>query len=396
MSGNRLRKDWLLNNNGLMGGTACPAQPDQRTVHGSRYPITLCCSFENTRLLCESALKQTHEQTGKAHTTGYYTVTPFLPFVTKIRFTLVLLSLCWVTACQTARPSRDEASNWQPARTPDSVEQEFQKLMEEDDAAQEQVDQWIKERTPDVNTAELNMRIKARLEPVKRNYEDFLRRHRDHTRARTAYGSFLNDIHDEDGAREQLEQALQSDTNNPAVYNNLANIYGHSGPVKKAFEFYQKAIELSPNEPVYFENFATTVYLFRVDAREYYNINEQEVFTKAMGLYSNAMRLDPTNFTLASDVAQSYYAIKPWRFEDALKCWTNAYNLAHDELEREGVRVHFARVKIQAGRFEEARDHLNSVTNQMYAQLKQRLTKVLAEKESGGSTNSPAGPGVPP
>ena len=312
--------------------------------------------------------------------------------MTKIRCTLALLSLGWVTACQTERPARDNPGNWQPAQTPDSVEQEFQKLMEDDDAAQEEVDQWIKGRTSEVDTAELNMRIKARLEPVKRNYEDFLRRHPDHTRARTAYGSFLNDIHDEDGAREQLERALQSDTNNPAVYNNLANIYGHSGPVKKAFEFYQKAIELSPNEPVYFENFATTVYLFRVDAREYYNINEQEVFTKAMALYSNAMRLDPTNFTLASDVAQSYYGIKPWRFEDALKSWTNAYSLAHDELEREGVHVHFARVKIQAGRFDEARDHLNTVTNQMYADLKRRLTKVLAEKESPASTNTPPAP----
>ncbi len=267
--------------------------------------------------------------------------------------------------------------------------------MEDDDAAQEEVDQWIKERKAGVDTAELNMRIKARLDPVRRDYEDFLRRHPDHTRARTAYGSFLNDIHDEDGAREQLERALQSDTNNPAVYNNLANIYGHSGPVKKAFEFYQKAIELSPGEPVYYENFATTVYLFRKDAQEYYNINEQQVFTKAMALYSNAMRLDPTNFTLASDVAQSYYGIKPWRFEDALQSWTNAYSLAHDELEREGVHIHFARVKIQAGHFEEARSHLNSVTNQMYAQLKQRLTKVLAEKESGASTNSPP-PGAQP
>lgn len=40
-------------------------------------------------------------------------------------------------------------------------------------------------------------------------------------------------------------------TNNPAVYNNLANIYGHTGPVKKAFEFYARAIELNSHEPVY-------------------------------------------------------------------------------------------------------------------------------------------------
>jgi tetratricopeptide (TPR) repeat protein len=307
---------------------------------------------------------------------------------------LAFLLGCLVSACHTERHAADTAQAWQPAETPDSVEKEFQKLMEEDDDAQAEVDKWIQERTTE-NDAEINMRIKARLEPIQRNYEDFLRRHPDHARARTAYGSFLNDIHDEDAARTQLELALQSDTNNPAVYNNLANIYGHTGPVKKAFEFYQKAIELNPSEPVYYENFATTVYLFRTDAKEYYNINEEQVFTKAMALYSNAMRLDPTNFTLASDVAQSYYGIKPWRFEDALKSWTNAYNLAHDDLEREGVHIHFARVKIQAGHFDEARNHLNTVTNQMYGQLKERLTKVLAQKEASPPTNSPPQEGSP-
>jgi len=93
-----------------------------------------------------------------------------------------------------------------------------------------------------------------------------------------------------------LEKALGLNAKDPAVYNNLANIYGHTGPVKKAFEFYAKAIELNPREPVYYHNFGTTVYLFRTDAKEFYGITEQQVFDKALGLYSNAMKFDPTNF----------------------------------------------------------------------------------------------------
>src|SRR5262249_49780387 len=155
----------------------------------------------------------------------------------------------------------------------------------------------------------------------------------------------------------------------PAAYNNLANIYGHDGPVKKAFEYYAKAIELNPNEPVYYHNFGTTVYLFRKDAMEFYGIDEQQVFDKALVLYSNSMRLDPTNFPLASDVAQSYYGIRPTRVEDALKAWTNTLAIAHDQIEREGVYLHMARIKLHAGRFDEARGHLNAVTNSMYDEL---------------------------
>ena len=54
---------------------------------------------------------------------------------------------------------------------------------------------------------------------------------------------------------------------------------------------YAKAIELNPAEPVYYQNFATTVYLFRKDARAFYGINEQQVFDKALALYRKAMQI---------------------------------------------------------------------------------------------------------
>lgn len=279
----------------------------------------------------------------------------------------------------------------------DPLEKEYQTLLENDNAAQAEVDKWIsdnqefKAQGAGLPDRELNRRITDRFEPVRKAYEDFLRRNPNHARARVAYGSFLGDLHDEEGAQTQLEKALVLETNNPAIYNNLANLYGHGGSVKKAFEFYAKAIELNPREPVYYHNFGTTVYLFRTDAKEFYGFNEQQVFDKALALYSNAMKFDPTNFPLASDVAQTYYGIKPERTEEALKAWTNALSLAHDEIEREGVYLHFARLKLHAGRFAEAHAHLNAVTNEMYAQLKNRLTRNLNEKEHPSTdTNVPA------
>ena len=276
----------------------------------------------------------------------------------------------------------------------DPAEQEFKKIMAQDDAAQEEVDRWIRENaefsakgagTP---APDLNRRIKERLEPVKKAYEEFLAHHPNHTRARVAYASFLGDTRDEEGAQVQLEKALQLDTNNAAIYNNLANIYGHIGSTKKAFEFYAKAIALNPTEPVYYHNFGTTVYLFRRDAEEYYHLSEDQVFAKTFQLYSNAMRLDPQDFPLASDVAQTYYGIKPLRTEDALRAWTNALNIARDAVEREGVQVHFARIKCLAGRFAEAKAHLNSVTNAMYAELKKRVARNIQEKEGASQTNA--------
>ncbi len=286
----------------------------------------------------------------------------------------------------------------QAAATNDLVEMEFKRIMMADDEAQAEVDKWIKDnhafaaKGAGISREQLNNRIFQRFETVRRSYEEFIKQHPDHARARVAYGSFLGDIHDEEGALHQLEKALELNSQDPAVYNNLANIYGHSGPVKKAFDFYAKAIELRPEEPVYYQNFGTTVFLFRQDAREHFQITEQEVFNKALELYSKAMKLDPTNFPLATDVAQTFYGIKPTRTEDALQAWTNAFKLASDDLEREGVQLHFARFKMTAGRYEEARQHLDAVTNAALDTVKQRLIRNLSTQEAEAKTNSPGAP----
>jgi len=285
----------------------------------------------------------------------------------------------------------------------DPVEKEYQKLLGDDDEAQAEVDQWIRENQDfaskggGVPREDLNRRIHARFEPVGKAYRDFLQRHPDHARAHIAYGSFLGDIGDDEGATQQWEKALALDPKNPAVYDDLAGMYAHDGPVKKAFEYYAKAIELKPTEPLYYKNLGTIVYLFRKDAVEYYNITEQQVFDKALDLYNKAMKLDPTDFPLASYVAQTYYGIKPPRTDDALNAWTNALKIAHDDIEREGVYIHFARLKLHAHRFDEARAHLDAITNAMYADLKKRLVRSLEEEKAMVyATNHPAQPSSPP
>jgi tetratricopeptide (TPR) repeat protein len=280
----------------------------------------------------------------------------------------------------------------------DPVEKEYKKIMADDDAAQAEVDLWIRENKAFADkgggapNAVLNERIHKRLDLVRAEYDAFIKLHPDHARIRLAYGAFLDDIKDDEGAVVQWEKAREIEPKNPATWNNLANHYGHEGPVAKAFEYYEKAIELNPSEPVYYQNFGTTVFLFRKDAMEYYKIDEQKVFDKALALYEKGVKLDPTNFELAQDLAETYYGIKPTRTDDALNAWTNALKIADNEIEREGVYIHLARFKNDAGRFDEARKDLTVVTNVQYADLKNLLTRNIAKAElkaRGGDTNTP-------
>ncbi len=271
--------------------------------------------------------------------------------------------------------------------TNDPVKQELDKVMIADDDAQTEVDKWIRDNSDfhqqgaGEPNADLNKRIRERFAPVRKAYQDFLQRHPDYAPAYLAYGSFLNDQGEEYEASQQYEKSRQLDPKNPAAWNNLANYYGEFSPVTNAFIYYAKAIELNPNEPVYYQNFATTVYLFRKDAREFYGITEQQVFDKALALYLQAMKLDPQNFPLATDYAQSYYGIKPLRTNDALVAWTNTLAIARDDVEREGVYLHLARIKMSIGWFDESRALLAAVTNGALADLKARLVRSLHDHE---------------
>lgn len=282
--------------------------------------------------------------------------------------------------------------------TNDPVDRALQKLMEQDDAARVAVEKLVEDnerfaaQNAGLTRFELRRRIMEKFEPVKKGYEDLIQQHTNRSDIRIAYASFLGDLGDEEAAIEQLEVARTMDTNNPAIWNNLANLYGHNGEVKKSFEYYAKAIELDPNEPVYYHNYGTTVFLFRKDGKEYFGLDEQQIFDKALGLYSNAMRLDPEDFQLAADVAQTFYGIQPFRPDEALRAWTNAFNLARDDEERAGVNLHFARINIKAGRLDVAEAHLNSVTNQSHLEVKRRLTRVLSEAREAAATNAPAAP----
>src|SRR5262249_19137371 len=121
----------------------------------------------------------------------------------------------------------------------------------------------------------------------------------------------------------------------------------------------------------------------RKDAMERYKISEAEVFNKSLDLYKKAMELDPKNFVLAADFAQSYYGIRPMRTGDALNAWNHALGLASTDLEKEGVYLHLARVELNSGMFDEAQKHLDLVKISDLDDLKTRLQKNLEKKRSG-------------
>ncbi len=281
-----------------------------------------------------------------------------------------------------------------PAAPIDPIQAEYERLIELDEAALNEVEKigrdaeaFAAQGTPTPRSV-LEARIRERLDPVLKGYESFLQKHPRHVEAFLAFGSFLNEVGETEEAVAQWEKAREIDPRNPAAWNNLANVFGHDGPIKKALVFFERAIELDPKEPVYLHNLAIMTFLYRKDVRQVYRLTEDQVFDKSLELYQRAIRLDPTNFVLAADYAQSYYGIKPPRPEAAVRAWNDALKLAPTPSDQEGVYLHLARVQILSGQFEEASRQLDRVQQAEHDEVKTRLRRLLAQKRSGATDPS--------
>ena len=95
----------------------------------------------------------------------------------------------------------------------DPAEKALHQIMIDDDAAMDEVTKWINDnqafekKGAGETKGELNKRIHARFDLVRKEYEDFLQSHTNSARGYLAYGTFLNDIGEEDNAAGEYEKS---------------------------------------------------------------------------------------------------------------------------------------------------------------------------------------------
>ncbi|WCJ59314.1 tetratricopeptide repeat protein [Fontisphaera persica] len=292
-----------------------------------------------------------------------------------------------------------------PART---AEEELEAIVQLDDLVHEEIEQWLSEgetnRVDVASRAALNLKIKQRREMVQAAYEKFVQRHPENARARLLWGSFLRECGRDKEAVAQWEEARRLAPTNAAAWNNLGNYYAEEGPATNAFTHYARAMELAPKEPLYAQQMARCLLVHEEEAAAWYGVGREEVIRKAQEHLRRACGLAPTNFALATELAQTYYLLKvpltgdrrkDWQAaqqltDEALAAWEAAGKLAGTEVERQGVLVHRARILISAERWAEARRTLEQIKEPSLAGLKVELEARLAAREK--APEAPAAP----
>jgi len=280
----------------------------------------------------------------------------------------------------------------------------LREVMEYDDTVEREIDDLVRRfregdpSDPDRPTrVYVEMQIEEQYDRIKRRYERFIKEYPDYSEGRVAYASFLEENGLMDESLEQLKKSVELDPENSAAWNNLAIHYGHYGGVINAFPAYEKAIALRPFEALYHYNYATTVFLFRKDAKEYFQCDEQEVFDRALKAYRKVRELRPDNFRYAYDYAQTYYGVQTapsdtpegkraadrQLAETAIDAWLGALKIADNDVDRQGIHLHLARWNLRIGEWDAVRTNLSMVQHETHAVVKDRLSRNLEERESG-------------
>jgi tetratricopeptide (TPR) repeat protein len=175
-------------------------------------------------------------------------------------------------------------------------------------------------------------------------------------------------------------------------WNDWGTEYSRTGPMTNMFVCFLNAVRLMPHESIYHRNLATSLFMYRKDAKEFFGVDEAQVFSMSLREYRKARILDPNNIELAKELALAHYAIRPFRTEEALTEWERVLAMADkgSSVDKEEIYLNLGRVNYMAARYSEAQKWLSKVKSPAHEEIRNilwlRVTE-SAQLRTGEVTN---------
>ena len=269
------------------------------------------------------------------------------------------------------------------------IERDYKNLVALDNETLSEIAKWHHENRTKLKTDkafqfDFIRLCRERLIKVKVAYEQFLASHPNHTRARAAYASFLQNVRDEQGAIDQWHRAVQTDSDNAALWNNLANHLGtiaietaNTKVIVNALEYFKHAVELAPRESLYHNNYATALSLYKTQAAPLLHLSPEETSQLAFNHFKKAHELSPSNFDYAADLAEAHLDLSPLKPKQARTAWQVAARLAKTPLQKQWIELQLAMIELEEGNTASARERLTAIDNPAFKKVKSRLLTAL-------------------
>lgn len=176
---------------------------------------------------------------------------------------------------------------------------------------------------------EKKLHTQQRYALIRQAYEYGLEHYNDNAVLHNYYGEILYDAFgDQDAALKEWQMATALDSTFSPPYNNLAIHYCHFGDYRLGLQYYDQAIQLSPDNPDYLFNLAQMYLVNFPKVEEIRGWPRERVFQEAIALSKKAAQLAPNDFDLAQDYAVNFFAADNFGVQadwnEAAKAWQQA------------------------------------------------------------------------
>ncbi len=160
-----------------------------------------------------------------------------------------------------------------------------------------------------------------------------------------------------------------TDTGDPYVFNHRGNMYADNGRLEEAVEFYRKALEQMPDEPVFLENIASAL----MNAEHYAEAEEHLV-----RLLEAGEGVSVRTYEMIAEIAK-----EKGEFERAATTLEEALKI---EPENGKIRLNLARLLVRRNRWEDARGHLESLKTNGDAERASEAEELLRQVREATET----------
>ncbi len=222
--------------------------------------------------------------------------------------------------------------------------------------------------------------IETELQSIVDGYEALISAAPNYAAAFISYGMMLHRIGERIPSNAMLIRADQIDPYHAIVKNQLGNYQAEEGNYPEAMAFYQMAVDLRPDEPLYHYQLGNLLFSYKKFFIDDKLFLPDGIDLEIQNRFRKAAMLAPAHLPYRLRYAQSFFDIAMPNWEAALEEWQQLVDFVESPEEKQMMQLYMAKTRFEMGHHTAARKIINGIDDPSLEHSKDILLKQINAK----------------
>ena len=222
--------------------------------------------------------------------------------------------------------------------------------------------------------------IETELQSIVDGYEALISAAPNYAAAFISYGMMLHRIGERIPSNAMLIRADQIDPYHAIVKNQLGNYQAEEGNYPEAMGFYQMAIDLRPDEPLYHYQLGNLLFSYKKFFIDDKLFLPEGIDLEIQNRFRKAAMLAPAHLPYRLRYAQSFFDIARPNWEAALEEWQQLVNFVESPEEKQMMQLYMAKTRFEMGHHTAAQKIIKGIDEPSLEHSKDILLKQINAK----------------